>query len=106
MESSTITNLTSLTELYGMDKLVKSYNRCNVNVKTQNITLNLNETQLSALEDENIKAETISVFSYGLLKLCNPSHMFEDSNIETFTSKGDVILSGDASYMFQMATFF
>ena len=105
MESKIITNLINLTELNGINKLVNLYSKCNMNVKTDMDEMNLNKTQLSRLDDLT-KEQIVSVFSYGSLELCNPSHMFEDSNIETFTSKGDVILSGNASSMFEMATFF
>jgi surface protein len=93
-----VENLTSLLELPGLSGLIKLYTNCSINADN----IFMNRKQLQSKDHEN----TINIFSYGDLVLYNPTRMFLRSLIQTFTSKGTIMLKGDTSFMFYSAISF
>ena len=92
-------NVLNLLEVPGLSIIIRNYKETIIRVDNK---LYLNRKQFISLSHTGVK----NIFSYGTLELTGPSGMFENSEIETFTSKGVVRLFGESIGMFNNSAFF
>ena len=116
-------NLSTLLELQGLQKIIKSYTKPNIEVlyKTTDINeiksqhmfklsnLSLCQYSKSARFIQfyiDVKEDIEIIKFYGNVILYNPAYLFNRSEIKTFTVKGIISLVGNSNSMFAGAMFF